>query len=304
MQTRSARALARTTLVTAAALLSLASAPALCFPSLRAQPSDAASAYPVVPRSQRPSLIVMPFEFNATLSEEDRAELNSIGALVAAMHGQGGATQQQVSQANLGRGIADQLVVALLNTSNFRIMERRALEAILAEQSLAAGEKAAPAQQTAQQARLLGAQYLVTGSITKFGREQKRRGGVLGAVSKGVGGAGIESNTYTVGITVRVVDATSGEVVGSMASDGEVKGGRKFALGGFGGAAGGGFGSSNSGEREKKIAEAINIAVTSLADKLVDSRVKGDLEAPPVRAESAGPVATGARVARGAVGQP
>jgi curli biogenesis system outer membrane secretion channel CsgG len=305
MSTHSARALARPTLATFATLLSLASAQAIAAAPLRAQAADTAHAAPVVPRSQRPSLIVMPFEFNATLSDEDRADLNSVGALVAAMQGQGGASQQQVSHANLGRGIADQLVAALLDTKNFRVMERRALETVLAEQNLVAGDKAAPTQQVSQQARILGAQYLVTGSITKFGREKKRRGGVLGAVTKGVGGVGLESNTYSVGITLRVVDASTGEVVGSMTSDGEVKGGRKLAIGGFGGGGGGGFASSNSGEREKKIAEAINIAVASLSEKLVDLRVKGDLEAPPARLEAVVPGRVAATAsASGALAQP
>lgn len=240
---------------------------------------EAAPARASIPRSQRPAVMIMGFEFNATLSEDDRAELNSLAAFAAAMRGGDPAAAQQQSNANVGRAIADLLVAELIESGQFRVLERKALDAILAEQSLAASGRAdSSARDVAQQARVLGARYLVTGSITKFGRETKRKGGALGGITRAVGGVGVSSNTYTVGLTARIVDASTGEIVASVSSDGEVKGGRKFGIGGVGGGAGGVFASSTSGEREKKIGEAVGLAVATLAERIAEKRESGDIE--------------------------
>ncbi len=233
----------------------------------------------VVPRSQRPAVMVMGFEFNATLSDDDREELNSLAALASAMRGGDATDRQTRSNENLGRGVADLLVERLLETGQFRVMERKALDAVVAEQGLAnSGSADTSARHVAQQAKLLGARYLVTGSITKFGREKKTMGGGLGRFTKAIGGAGVSSNSYTVGLTARIVDASTGEVVASVSSDGEVKGGRKFAVGAVGGGAGGLFGAGSSGEKEKKIGEAVALAVAHLVDEIVEKRQSGDIE--------------------------
>ncbi|HEY0969362.1 MAG TPA: CsgG/HfaB family protein [Gemmatimonadales bacterium] len=276
----------RTSIRSLVAALSLAALPAsaiVTIPSVaRAQDEVSETAEPrrpSIPRSQRPSVMVMGFEFNATLSEDDREELNSLAALATAMRGGDPAERQMQSAANLGRAIADLMVEQLLETSQFRVMERKALDAIMAEQSLAnSGAADTSARSVAQQARLLGAKYLITGSITKFGQEKRSVGGGFGKLTKAVGGVGLSSNSYTVGLTARIVDASTGEVVASVTSDGQVKGGRKVALGGFGGGAGGLFGASSSGEKEKKIGEAVALAVHNLVGEIIEKREAGDIE--------------------------
>jgi curli biogenesis system outer membrane secretion channel CsgG len=242
-----------------------------------------------IPRAQRPSLMVMAFEFAAPLTDEDREELNSLGAIAAAMRGQGGPTQGQQSGVNLGKATADLLMERLLQSQNFRVLERRALEQLIAEQNLASSDRAAAGQDVATKAKLLGARYMLTGSITKFGKSVKKKGGILGAVTKVALGVAVESKqtAYEVGLTARIVETATGEVVASISTDGVVNGDRSRLIGGMavggGGGAGGLGGSQVTGEREKRIAESLALAVDKLTLKLVEARKSGDMVADPAR---------------------
>ncbi len=239
---------------------------------------SAQTKYKSIPRSQRPAVMVTNFDFASVLSDQDREEMNSLTAFATALKGGDPLARQTQSNTNLGKAIADLLMANLLETHQFRVLERKMLEELMKEQNLAASNRAAPdASSIAAKAKLLGAKYLITGSITKFGHETKSKGGAFGMLKK-VGGAGISENSYTVGLAARIVDTSTGEVVASVTSDGEVKGGKKFGIGGFGGGAGGLFGSSSSGEKEKKIGEAVQAAVGNLVDKLVERREAGDIE--------------------------
>lgn len=243
--------------------------------------TESVSKYSAIPRSLRPPVIVMPFEFQAQLSDEDRAELNSLTAALIAIKGGDPNARLNQSLSNLGKSAASLLVEGLLQTSQFRVLERAALDQVLDEQNLVSGSRAGADQTVAQKAKLLGAKYMVTGAITKFGRERREKGGALGVLAKrapGIGALGIAENTYTVGITIRVVETATGEIVSSLSSDGEVKGGRKLVFGGGGGAGAGVFGSSSSGEKEKKVAESIALAVERLVEDMVRARERGDLE--------------------------
>jgi curli biogenesis system outer membrane secretion channel CsgG len=249
-----------------------------------AAPADSAPRYPSIPRSQRPAVIVMGFEFNAALSDEDRQELNSLGALVSAMKNGDGTSKQQMSNDNLGRGVADMLMADLLASTQFRVMERKAVEQVVAEQNLTSSDRAAVAQSVAQKAKLLGAQYLITGAITQMGHEKNQKGGALGRFGGRLGAVAgalaTSKDNYNIALTARVVDAATGEVVASLTSTGTSEGGRSFGLGGLGGAAGGMFGSSTSGDREKRIGQAMAAAVVGITDGLVKKRTSGDIEGP------------------------
>lgn len=239
-----------------------------------------------IPRAERPVLVVMPFAFAAVLEKDDAIDLASIGIFG---HGRGDARNRDVerqreSGVNLGKATADLLVAALLETGQFRLLERTALQEVLAEQNLVGSDRAASGQTVAGKAGVIGARYIVTGSITKFGRERNEKsGGIGGLLKRGVGVGSVNSaeNSYIVGVTLRVVETATGEVVASVTSDGEAKGGRRVGIGvlggGIGGGAGGIFNSKTSGEREKKIGEAVVIAVSNLVDRVVEKRVAGEL---------------------------
>src|SRR5262245_40251730 len=76
------------------------------------------------------------------------------------------------SNQDVGKGITDMLVEKLLKDGEYRIIERKALDKVLAEQNFSNSDRADPA--TAQKlARILGVDAIIMGSITKFGRDDK-----------------------------------------------------------------------------------------------------------------------------------
>jgi curli biogenesis system outer membrane secretion channel CsgG len=228
-------------------------------------------------KRERPRVFVQAFEFNAQLGEEERAELNSFAALVSAARGQDPQAALQQSMANLGRAAADLLVEALLEGGEVRVVERRALDAILAEQNLVASDRAAEGQDVARTARVAGARYMVTGSITKFGqsRQQSRVAAIAGGILRaktGIGGVSSGKTVYTIGITARLVDTETGDIIASVKTDGIVEGNkhRTIAAGGvLGGVLGGAMSNGASNERELRIGEALVESTGAIAEELV-----------------------------------
>lgn len=249
-------------------------------------PDSATPRRAVVPRSQRPSLTVQKFEFSATPSNEDMGNLTSIVGVMSAIGGRNQAdARAQSVQDNLGRAVVDLLVARLLESGQFRVLERKALDAVLAEQDLVGSKKAANNQTVAQKAQIVGAKYLVTGAITKFSRSKQEKGGIGGAISKVVAGVGVSSSqtTYEIALTARIIETASGEVVTSMTTEGKVIGDKERAIAGIGGslaigALGGVLGSSNSGDRERKIFESLQLAVDKLVVQFVEAKDRGDVE--------------------------
>ncbi len=75
---------------------------------------------------------------------------------------------------DIGKGIADLVVDGLVEDGSYRVIERKRLDAILAEQNFSNSDRANPsAAKTAQIGKALGVKYLIVGSITKFGMEQQ-----------------------------------------------------------------------------------------------------------------------------------
>ena len=91
---------------------------------------------------------------------------------------------------DIGKGISDLIVDELVNDGSFRVIERKRLDAILAEQNFSNSERADPSAATvAKLGKVLGVKYLIVGSITKFGMEQKKQG--IGGGGFGGGGFGL-----------------------------------------------------------------------------------------------------------------
>src|SRR5690606_21238006 len=72
---------------------------------------------------------------------------------------------------NLGRAAADELVTQLLNGGQFTVIERTQLESVIAEQKLGASG-AVDASTAARIGKILGVQFILTGSITQFSIER------------------------------------------------------------------------------------------------------------------------------------
>jgi curli biogenesis system outer membrane secretion channel CsgG len=215
----------------------------------------ASAGAPVVAQSSRPTIAVLSFEY---------------GTIQRWWSG----TQ------DIGEGISDLIVDELVNDGSFRVIERKRLDAILAEQNFSNSERADPSAKTvAQLGKALGVKYLVVGSITKFGTEQSNRsfsGGGYGSAF-GLGQVGTAKGKANVAITARIIDTTTGEIMASAKGDGTSKR-SGLLLGGAGGGGGGGgggrieFGASDF--KDTILGEATEAAVKATATKLVAAKTR------------------------------
>src|SRR5215510_6205682 len=88
------------------------------------------------------------------------------------------------SNQDIGKGIADILVDKLVQDGKFSVIERKVLDKILAEQNLSNSDRADP-NSAAKIGKVLGVDAIIIGSITEFGRDDKKTnvgGGALGGV--------------------------------------------------------------------------------------------------------------------------
>jgi curli biogenesis system outer membrane secretion channel CsgG len=170
---------------------------------------------------------------------------------------------------DIGKGMADQVVDELVNDGSFRVIERKKLDTVLAEQDFAHSDRADPsAAKLSKIGKVLGVRYIVAGSITKFGGEEKKYGG--GGLVKGkLGGIGLKKAKTEVGLTARVIDTTTGEIMLSVKGVGESKKGGGLAFGGAGGGGGAGFSMSSSDYKESAIGEAQEKACALIVQQLV-----------------------------------
>ena len=174
---------------------------------------------------------------------------------------------------DIGRGIADMLIDRLTNDGTFRVIERRDLDKILKEQNFSNSDRADNTT-AAKIGRILGVDTIIIGDITQFGRDD-RNTGAGGALSRwdkyGIGNVGVHKAKAVVGITARMIDVNTGEILASVSGRGESKrsGASLLGSGGAFAASGGGnvdMSSSNFGQTI--IGEAVNASVSQVASNL------------------------------------
>jgi curli biogenesis system outer membrane secretion channel CsgG len=172
-------------------------------------------------------------------------------------------------QYDIGKGMADQVVDALLEDGTFRVIERKKLDTILAEQDFSHSDRADPsAAKLSKLGKVLGVRYIIAGSITKFGGEDKSYGG--GGLLKGkLGGLGLKKAKTEVTLTARMIDTTTGEILLSAKGEGESKKGGGLKVGALGGGGGAGFSMSSSDYKASAIGEAQELATKDLVTKIV-----------------------------------
>ncbi len=129
------------------------------------------------------------------------------------------------SDIDVGKGIADLLVKNLVQDGTYSVIERKALDKILAEQNFSNSDRANPAS-AAKMGKLLGVDAIIVGSITQFGNETKNRkiggGGGAWAVS-GSAGLGHKESKANVQLDARLVDIDTAEILGVAEGKGESK---------------------------------------------------------------------------------
>lgn len=126
-----------------------------------------------------------------------------------------------VGQILLDEGMADQLTDALIQSGQFIVLERQTLGDVMAEQDLAASGRAAKSA-TASTGKITSAQILVKGAITEF--EEKSASSGMGVGFKGFG-IGTERSEAHVGVIIRLIDTTTGQVLDSRRVEGKAEAG-------------------------------------------------------------------------------
>ena len=107
----------------------------------------------------------------------------------------------------------------------FSVIERNALDKIIAEQNFSNSDRADP-NSAAKIGRILGVDAIIIGSITQFGRDDKSTsvgGGALGNVTGrfGIGGVQKTEANAVVQITSRMINTSTGEILASVTAKGE-----------------------------------------------------------------------------------
>lgn len=188
---------------------------------------------------------------------------------------QGGVSAIFGTNVDVGKGIADVLVVKLVEGGVYSVIERKAIDKIVTEQNFSNSDRADPAS-AAKIGKLLGVDAIIIGSITQFGRDDKTTsvgGGAIGGITGryGLGGVGKKSSKAAVVISARMVDTNTGEILGVASGKGESTRSGAALLGSGGSSAGRGGGaidmtSSNFGDTI--LGEAVGQAVNMLASQL------------------------------------
>ena len=176
---------------------------------------------------------------------------------------------------DIGKGIADLIVDGLVEDGTYRVIERKRIGAVLAEQDFANSDRADPSQaQVVKIGKALGVKYLIVGSITKFGMEDKNTrvgGGILGRRNFGIGDVGTKKGKATVAVTARMVDSTTGEIMASAKGD-ATSSRSGLLLGGATNHVRGNIEFGSSDFRDTVLGEATEAAVLQVVQKLIASR--------------------------------
>jgi curli biogenesis system outer membrane secretion channel CsgG len=180
---------------------------------------------------------------------------------------------------DVGKGITDLLITGLVKDGTFSIIERQALEKIMAEQNFSNSQRA-DSTSAARLGKLLGVDAIIVGSITQFGNETKKVGVGGGGGSwggYGVGGIGHSNSKANVSITARIVNVDTGEILGVAEGTGTSSRSSTSLLGGGGHGWSNGNGNVNFGSSDFQatiIGEATKQAVDKLTADVVSNAPK------------------------------
>ena len=183
------------------------------------------------------------------------------------------------SDIDIGKGITDLLVTYLVKDGTYSVIERKALDKVMAEQNFSNSDRANPTS-AAKLGKLLGVDAIITGSITQFGGETKNTniGGVGGGLGKiGLGGFGQKKTKAICGIDARIIDIDTAEILGVAEGKGESQRESTSMTGGGGGWSGFGGGHvdfGSSGFQNTIIGEAVKAATEQLSAGLIADNTK------------------------------
>jgi curli biogenesis system outer membrane secretion channel CsgG len=123
---------------------------------------------------------------------------------------------------NYAVGLTEMLTTALTEQSQFVVLERSKMDALLNEQNFGASGRV-DVSSAAQVGKALGAQALIFGDVTEYSERQSSVGSTINVGRNGSGqvGGSISKVTAQVTIDLRLVDATTGQVITSVRGEGK-----------------------------------------------------------------------------------
>lgn len=221
----------------------------------------------------RPTITVTDFEFGTVAAQiaGDKGTRKRLEKM--------GIRDHKGFAAMLGVGAADIIVEKLLASGAYRVLERKQLTAIVQEQRLSADSAASIAAAvpgaaamvaSTAPAKVTRARYIVTGSVTRLGFEEKHLGGIAGRLAGAtvLYGLGAKKQTTEVHLTARVVDSETGEIVASFTGQGLSDRGWGLTMFGLGGWGLGGLKAGSEGIRETAIGEATAFAAQNIVERI------------------------------------
>jgi curli biogenesis system outer membrane secretion channel CsgG len=238
------------TLTTSVCLASLSALLVTASPSFAQAPAAAAAG------GRRPRVAVLDFDYA------------TVHSYVSSIFG---------SNVDVGKGVTDLLVSYLVKDASYSVIERKVLDKILAEQNFSNSDRA-DSSSAAKIGKLLGVDAIIVGSVTQFGNETKNTGvgGVGAGLGRvGLGGFGQKQSKAIVGLTARIVDVNTGEILAAAEGMGESKRTSTSMTGGGGGWGGFGAGGVNFGSSNFQstiIGEAVKLAVEKMSTNVVAER--------------------------------
>jgi curli biogenesis system outer membrane secretion channel CsgG len=182
---------------------------------------------------------------------------------------------------DVGKGVADLLVEKLVKGGAYSVIERKSIDKVLSEQNFSNSDRA-DASSAAKIGRLLGVDAIIIGSITQFGRDDRKvsvGGGAFGGLAGkyGLGGVGKKESKAAVNLTARMVNTDTGEILAVASGKGESS--RSGAMlggagGSYGGGGSGGIDMTSSNFADTILGEAVSQAVTTLSTELQQNASK------------------------------
>ena len=172
---------------------------------------------------------------------------------------------------DVGRGITDMLVTALVNDGTYSVIERSMLDPLLDEQDFSNSSRV-DASSAAQIGRVLGLDAIIMGRVTQFGSGtgSTALGGVGGAVRRfGFGGFSQSETRAIVAIDARVVNVETAEILTAAQGHGESSRRNTTILGTEESFGAGGISFGSSDFQETILGEAVRLATEQVAAGLV-----------------------------------
>jgi len=192
------------------------------------------------------------------------------------------------SNVDVGKGISDLTVKYLVQDGTYSVIDRKAMDKILAEQNFSNSDRANPTS-AAKLGKLLGVDAIIVGSVTQFGNDNKNTnvgGGGGGWGGYGIGGFHHKKSTAVVAVDARIINIDTAEIMGVAEGKGESSRESTSLLGGGGNWHGWGNGAVDFGSSDFQqtiLGEAVNAAVKQMSGELIADNTK--LEARTISVE-------------------